>query len=77
MAAIQLPSEIQNYKDEWVCITDDNRFGGHGKTPEEALADAEKNEEKNVTLFFAAKELWMEDMSLVGGRFIKITGTLK
>ena len=72
MDAISFPKEMENYPDEWVCLTRDNRLGGHGKTPEEAMTDATKNGEKDITLFYAAKEWFMEDMVLIGGRFIKV-----
>lgn len=71
---ITFPKEIENHKDEWVALTWDNRLAGHGKLPEGALASASANGEKDVTLFFAAKEFWMADQALVGGRFIPVKG---
>lgn len=72
MAAIPFPKEMEKYPDEWVCLTPDNRIGGHGKTPGEAMVDAGKNGEDNISLFYAAREWFMEDMVLIGGRFVKV-----
>jgi hypothetical protein len=74
MATISFPKEIENHKDEWVALTGDNRLAGHGKLPADALASAAANGEPDVTLFFAAKEFWMADRALIGGRFIPVEG---
>lgn len=69
---ITFPKEIEKYRDQWVALTPDNRLAGHGKTPELTLADAAAQGEKNPVLFYAAKEFWMPNRALAGGRFVEI-----
>jgi len=53
-----LPQELRDHQDEWTALTWDDRLVGYGKTPEEAIASADKNGHRDIILFFAAKCLF-------------------
>lgn len=60
MKAKRFPDEIMKYPEEWVAITYDDRFAGHGKTPGDCMADAATNgfPKTQITLLFVPEDLW-------------------